>query len=132
MTSKNTWKGMERKIAKLVGGIRNPLSGRNGKHTSADVIHPFFFVECKYKKKWAVKTLYDKTVKINKKEAKKKNEKEKIPIVVIKEKHEDGELILMSIENFLKIVEKPYIIDVFNDNNINYNKFDKMIESPHF
>ena len=46
-----TWKAAERRIAALFGGERVPLSGGNSKITRADVIHPRWFVECKYRKK---------------------------------------------------------------------------------
>ncbi len=68
MTSRETWKAMERKVAKLLGGIRTPLSGINSGHTGADVIHPYFFVECKYRENYAIKKLYDDTTEIEKKE----------------------------------------------------------------
>ncbi len=109
MTTRETWKGMERKIAKLLGGERTPLSGINSGHTGADIIHPYFFVECKYRKNFAIKKLYDDTVEVMKKEVKKKNKSEKIIMVVIKEKNTHGELVFMKIEDFVKIVKEEYI-----------------------
>ena len=49
-----TWKAHERKVAKAVGGIRTPLSGSASQQTSADVIHPWLFVEVKCRKQFAV------------------------------------------------------------------------------
>ena len=45
------YKDVERRIAKLLGGERNPLSGRNSKHCAGDVIHPKYLVEVKYREK---------------------------------------------------------------------------------
>jgi len=53
----STWKSFEREVAKLFGGQRVPLSGRNSKHdTAADVMNISWFkelfVECKRDKKY--------------------------------------------------------------------------------
>lgn len=44
----NTWKAVERKVAKAFGTTRNPLSGINGKHTASDTLHPRYFIEVKH------------------------------------------------------------------------------------
>lgn len=41
------WKQEERKVARALGGERNPLSGSNGKHTSGDVIQTPYYVDAK-------------------------------------------------------------------------------------
>jgi len=48
MTDK-TWKAVERRIAKVLGGKRNPLSGSSSRHTSGDVIHDKYYVEIKHR-----------------------------------------------------------------------------------
>lgn len=55
------WKQREQDVAHFFDGQRNPLSGRNGKHTAAHVIHETLFIECKLRKKHTVITLWDET-----------------------------------------------------------------------
>ena len=43
-----TWKAVERAIAKLLGGRRVPVSGRQ-RGDAADIEHPFFSVEVKHR-----------------------------------------------------------------------------------
>lgn len=97
MTSRSTWKGLERKAAKKLGGTRNPLSGRESLHTSGDVIHKDLYVECKLRAQWSVLSLYREV----KEEAKKEG---KIPILVLKEKGKHGELVVLGMEDFKKLV----------------------------
>lgn len=47
----HTWKDVERSVAAQLGGQRNPLSGRNGKHTRGDVILGDYYVEVKHRKR---------------------------------------------------------------------------------
>jgi hypothetical protein len=97
MTHKETWKKLERKVAKKLGGVRNPLSGKHSRHTSGDVIHPKFYIECKYRKNFAVATLFDEVRKNAKKES-------KIPILVLKEKDKTGELVVLTLDDFVKLI----------------------------
>lgn len=46
----STWKSVERKIAALFGGTRNPISGRVRSNSIADVDHDLFSIEVKHKK----------------------------------------------------------------------------------
>lgn len=48
------WKAAERRVAKLIGTERTPLSGGNGKQTRSDTLHPDFFVEHKARKRHAL------------------------------------------------------------------------------
>ncbi len=96
MTSRSTWKGLERKTAKLLGGARNPLSGINSKHTSGDVIHDSYYVECKLRAKWAITSLFNDI----RKEA---NAEDKTPLLIIKEKGKHGELVVMDITDFMQV-----------------------------
>lgn len=102
MTHKETWKKIERKVAKKLGGTRNPLSGSHGKHTSGDVIHPVFYIECKYRKNLAVATIFNE-VKTNAKKEK------KIPILILKEKGKTGELVVLTLDDFTKLVREGVI-----------------------
>lgn len=96
--NRNTWKSGERKLSKMVGGERNPLSGRNSKHTSADVIHPYLYVEYKHlsniPKQKAIAKLLDKVDKQSYQEPPRKP-----AILVIKEKGKAGENIYMYLKD---------------------------------
>lgn len=87
MTSRSTWKNAEKFIAEFhnpVDGRRTPLSGINSGHTHADCIGvEGIFIEAKYRKKWALWSLYMETKKLARKEC-------KIPVVSIREKSKPG------------------------------------------
>lgn len=98
-TSKSTWKGFERAVAKDFGTKRVPLSGSNSGHnTNSDTLHPDLYIECKVRGQISLWTLFADT------EAKAKVEG-KIPIVAIKQKGEKGYLILIRPEDLEKICE---------------------------
>lgn len=88
MTSRSTWKRAERQTAKFFGTERTPLSGGNSKITRSDTIHHKLFVENKYRKKCAVRTLYDKTVKMAEKE-------KKVPVLTLHAANRKGFLIVV-------------------------------------
>jgi len=65
MTSKSTWTGFERDVAKFFGTKRNPLSGASntddsGNERPGDVIHPVILNECKLRKRFAFFRIWDK------------------------------------------------------------------------
>jgi len=98
--SKNTaWKNLERKIAKLRGSERTPLSGGSSKHTRSDIIDDTFFVEIKLRANPSVWNLYERTEKLAKKE-------QKVPVVVIKKGGKTGELFVISDKYFDKFMER--------------------------
>ncbi len=47
MTSKSTWKKLERDVANELGTRRTPLSGGASGHTRSDTLHDGLFIECK-------------------------------------------------------------------------------------
>lgn len=47
MTARSSWKAVERRICRALGGERTPLSGENSRHTSADCIQTPEYVEVK-------------------------------------------------------------------------------------
>ena len=98
-TSSSTWKALERKVAKLLGGVRNPLSGGSGRHTRGDVIHPTLYVECKLRQKLSIWAWYKDT-------AEKAKVEHKTPILVIKEKSKKGELVVLNINDFVVLTKK--------------------------
>lgn len=46
--SDKTWKAFERRVAKILGTVRTPLSGGNSRHTRSDTLHEDLYVEVKY------------------------------------------------------------------------------------
>ncbi|MGD0626599.1 MAG: hypothetical protein ABSB32_18035 [Thermodesulfobacteriota bacterium] len=95
MTDK-AWKQRERDVAGFFHDQRNPLSGRNSKHTGADVIHGRLFIECKLRKKHTAVSLWDEVKILAEKE-------EKTPVVVLCEKGRPGFWILIHNEDFMKL-----------------------------
>lgn len=69
MTDK-AWKHAERTVAKVLGGKRNPLSGRMGGHTSGDVYGLPVYVEVKQRNHFAVLTIMAEVEKEAEKEGK--------------------------------------------------------------
>lgn len=90
---------MERKVAKLLGGVRNPLSGGAGRHTRGDVIHASLYVECKLRSSLMIWSWFKDTAEKAKKEG-------KTPILVIKEKSKKGELVILDIQDFVKLTKE--------------------------
>ena len=97
--NKNTWKGGERRIARMFGSERTPLSGGNSGHTRSDTLHKELFIEVKHSKKYPKEVLVDKTFK----EA--KNE-DKIPLLVFLKLNSPEPLILCKLKDLKKISEK--------------------------
>ena len=57
--SDKTWKARERQAARYFGcPDRNPLSGRNSKHTASDTLHHCLFIEHKHRKRHAIVRLW--------------------------------------------------------------------------
>lgn len=81
-----TWKAVELRVAKLFGSTRNPLSGRNGKQSASDSLHPRLFIETKHRKKQTLWTLFDGTRALAKKEG-------KTPVLAIAEHNRPGVLV---------------------------------------
>jgi hypothetical protein len=98
-TSKTSWKGFERTVAKFFGTERVPLSGSNSRHnTNSDSLHEELYIECKLRNKFSLWSLFKDT------ESKAKVEK-KVPIVAIKQKGEKGYLLLVRPEDIEKIAK---------------------------
>ena len=91
MTDK-PWKVHERKTADRLEGERLYFGGRKG-----DVGHDRFFIECKYRQKLSIYPMYEK--------AKSQCPKDKIPLLVVKQKRKHGELIVLSMNDFVKLLE---------------------------
>lgn len=99
LTSKNTWKEFERRVASFFGTRRVPLSGSNSGHgTNSDSLHPELYIECKVRQKSSLCTLFRDT-------AFKAKAENKLPIVAIKQKNERGYLLVMRPCDLEEIVE---------------------------
>jgi hypothetical protein len=90
------WKQREQDVADFFHGQRNPLSGRNSKHTAADVIHDQLFIECKLRKKSTVISLWDEVKALADKEG-------KVPVVVLCEKNRPGFWIMVHSEDLSRL-----------------------------
>lgn len=97
MTSRSTWKGLERKISKSLGTERTPLSGGNSKQTRSDTLSDKFFCEVKLRASFSIVALYRKTSEMARKEA-------KIPVLCIKEKSRHGELAVIDWDYFIELI----------------------------
>ena len=91
-----TWKNFELKVAKDLGGKRNPLSGRSGGHCAGDVISSLFLVEVKYNDFLPAARVFEDIAKQAYKDF-------KIPLVAFKRKGQRG---------YLFIVNKDLILDL--------------------
>lgn len=91
------WKAMERSVAKKFGVRRTPLSGINSGHTHADIIHPTFFVECKYRKRLGLVELFKKV-------RRQAVAEDKIPLVVLKQMGQQGEIVCMDLDYFMMLI----------------------------
>lgn len=119
--SSNTWKNVERRVAKFFSAERTPLSGGNSKHTRSDSLHDKLFIETKHRKKMAIWTLYDKTKELAKKE-------DKIPILALHEKHRKGFLICMHKDNYDNIKLKDGRFDLRAKCKCGWSGFPRQLE----
>jgi hypothetical protein len=92
--SDKSWKKQERKVAGAIGRKRTPLSGGSSQHTSADVIHPLFYIEVKCRKRIAVISMM-KDVEI-----KARKEGYKIPVLALHQTGSKGRYYLIREQEF--------------------------------
>ncbi len=96
MTDK-TWKAVERRIAKRLGGQRNPLSGiRSGHGTHGDLLHPTLYGEFKHTVRAAILTLLRATRKLAKRE-------HKMPLIVMHEKGTENYAAVLAFDDFERV-----------------------------
>jgi hypothetical protein len=98
MTSRRTWQKQETRVAKAVGGTRIPYSGSaQFKGEEGDVFHPAFEIECKYRTSKLRVVGWMKEVKARARKSK------KIPLLVVREKHTQGDYVMIDLNDFSKI-----------------------------
>jgi hypothetical protein len=95
--SDKSWKRLERKAASLLHGKRIPGSGSGA--IKGDVLHPSFQIECKYRKQFAIASWFEKLEQEAIKE-------EKIPLLILKQKGKHGELAVLELRDFSKILKE--------------------------
>jgi len=95
---RQSWKRVERKVAKELGGVRNPLSGSPSLHTAGDVIHPDLFVEVKSRSKLPFWETW-----LNVKE--RGRVEGKIPILVMHKKGSHDYVVMISLKDFKKLLK---------------------------
>ncbi|MBZ0156273.1 MAG: hypothetical protein K8I29_08715 [Alphaproteobacteria bacterium] len=91
------WKNHERKTAAALGGKRISR-GMNFSLSAPDIEHPLLSIECKYRQK------ISGFLKDGLKQAE-RYYPEKIPVLVLKEKHMRGELVVIRLSDFKAILE---------------------------
>ena len=94
----NSWKNLERKAARALNGKRNSRGNDFGL-SIPDVEHPLLSIECKYRKK------ISGFLRDGLKQAEGYHP-DKIPVLILKEKHMQGELVVMRLSDFQKLFER--------------------------
>ena len=89
------WKAFERRVAQRTGGERIPVADRR---TPLDVAHPLLGIECKYRNK------ISKFLKDAMWQAISGSGEDKIPVVVLGEKHSREMLALVRLDDLLNIL----------------------------
>ena len=84
-THPSTWKRRESQSAELFGARRQPLSGSSGRdgRTRSDSDHDRLYIETKLRASWGVRTLFDRTQRLARKEG-------KIPVLALASKGKPG------------------------------------------
>ena len=88
-----TWKALERKVARLLGGRRAGNTGMS----SPDVLHPLFSVEVKYRQR--LPSLLSAGMAQAKRAA-----KGKIPLLILKQKGQRGEYAVLELQDLLTLL----------------------------
>ena len=96
------WKSVERKLASIFGGKREPITGRQ-RGSTPDVSHEWLSIEVKHREKLP-QWLYDALD-----QAEKSRKDGQIPIVILHQKgmRHVNELILMKLGEFVKDEDLP-------------------------
>lgn len=103
------WKVFERRVARFLGAERNPLSGRNAKHSASDSLHPTLYIESKYFKDYSIITNWYEAKKHAKKEG-------KPPLIIIEIKKHSMMWLLVHSSNLLEVAEavKPGLPEIIS------------------
>lgn len=98
---------MERRISKLFGTDRTPLSGEMSKHTSSDTLHDDLYIECKKRND---NFLLKDTREDWNKSIENAEEENKIPIMILSKKYEntDDARVVLKLKDFLELIKNEY------------------------
>jgi len=99
----NSWKVLERRIARVFKSERTPLSGGNGKITRSDTLSKDFFIEIKQRKKFSLWTLWKEVEK----QARVEN---KTPVIGLQEKYKKGFLVVIHSDYLDEFIKKYNLI----------------------
>jgi hypothetical protein len=94
------WKALERTAARKLGGKRL-YRGDNFCESMLDVEHPWLAIDAKYRTTLAIWTWFQKLVKDNEEIYGKGR---KVPILVVKKKGMRSELVIIDIDDFVKVI----------------------------
>lgn len=95
----DAWKALERKVAHKFGGTRI-TRGEDFSESRLDVEHDWMALDAKWRSKLATVTWFKKLVKDNEKIY---GKGKKIPVLVLKLKSMRGELVVLEIDDFIKV-----------------------------
>jgi len=90
------WKNAERSSAKALGGTRNKR-GADFSKSMPDIEHPLFSVECKYRK------VLPRLLRLGLEQAA-RYDAGKPPLLVVKERHQKGALVVLRLGDFVDLV----------------------------
>ena len=98
-TNLRTWKKAEGRVADLFGARRQVLSGSSGRDdlTRSDTTHLRLFVEAKYRERHAVRSLFDETKALARRE-------HKTPVVALIDKGRPGCLVCVHCDDLPDVV----------------------------
>ena len=94
-----TWKAVERRVARMFGAQRNPLSGRNSRHTQADIIHDHLYIEVKHRARIPFYRVWLETVEKAKQEG-------KVPVLILHPKGSDKYIAMVDAEYLARLEER--------------------------
>ena len=92
------WKAFERRIAKSLGTVRTPLSGRHSRITAGDTLHTHMLVECKC-------TALSTTCKLFRKTRTLARVEDKIPVLALHQKRFPGAVAVIDWDFFLELYD---------------------------
>jgi hypothetical protein len=90
------WKNFERRVAKVTGGVRIPIIGRQ----QLDIRHPYLGIECKHRKsipKWLFTDAWNQAVQGSK-------ENDLIPTIVVGERGTTDTFAIVKLEALVELL----------------------------
>lgn len=109
-TARRTWQKSEGRAAAIFGAKRQPGSGSGGRPdlTRSDSVHPTLFVESKLRERHAVRTLFDSTKELARRER-------KTPVLMLADKGRPGHLVVIHSDDLRAVVVEWMAVNVSDD-----------------